>query len=105
MEDLLRANHVNLMLVGHQHAYERSCAVYQGECTRDGKGTVHIVVGSAGFELDSTPFSNTIGNWSVSHANEYGFLRVSSTPTQMHIEFVKNRDGGIYDHVVLEPWP
>ena len=49
LEDLLYAYQVNLMLVGHQHSYERSCAAYRGECVKDGvSGTTHLVVGSAG---------------------------------------------------------
>ena len=34
VEPLLRAGKVNLMLVGHQHSYERSCPVYNGSCVR-----------------------------------------------------------------------
>jgi hypothetical protein len=101
MDDLLYQNHVNLVLVGHQHAYERSCPVYKGQC---GKGPVHIVVGSAGFQLDTADFSNKYGNWSVRHVNEYGFLRVNSTKEAMQIEFIMNKNGLVYDQVTLEPW-
>ena len=49
LEPLLTRERVNLMLVGHQHSYERSCAAFGGACVADGKsGTVHVVAGTAG---------------------------------------------------------
>ncbi|TMW60176.1 hypothetical protein Poli38472_000218 [Pythium oligandrum] len=105
VEPLLMKYRVNLVLVGHQHSYERSCPVYQGECVRDGKSApVHFVVGSAGFGLSDNGFTSKYGNWSLVHADEYGHLRVATTATQMHIEFISNRNGIVYDEVTLEPY-
>ena len=39
---------VNLVLVGHQHSFERSCPVFDGTCVEHGSGTVHVTVGTAG---------------------------------------------------------
>ena len=49
---------MNLALWGHEHAYQRSCPVYQLKCTdnstvdnstADGSnGTVHVIVGMGG---------------------------------------------------------
>ena len=59
---------MDLVLFGHVHNYERTCAVYKKECrgmpTKDANGVhtyqnsnytapVHAVIGMAGFELDS----------------------------------------------------
>jgi hypothetical protein len=104
LEELMYENRVNLMLVGHQHAYERSCPVYKGACVDDGKATVHVLAGSAGFEIDSTEFSRSCGNWSLSHVNEYGYLRVSTSPALMNIQFVLNKNGVVYDEVSVLPW-
>lgn len=104
LEDLLWQYKVNLMLVGHQHSYERSCPVRKGKCTPDGKGPVHIVIGSAGAGLERGGFSRDIGEWSVSHINDWGYLRIHSTVAQMHVQFVRNRDGSVYDEVTLKPW-
>jgi hypothetical protein len=104
MESLLFQYKVNLMLVGHQHSYERSCPVFNGKCTSDGKGTVHIVAGSAGAGLEQGGFSSDIGEWSVSHINDWGYLRIASTETEMNIQFVLNRNGVVYDEVTLTPW-
>ncbi|RLN02479.1 hypothetical protein BBJ28_00012813 [Nothophytophthora sp. Chile5] len=104
MEDLLWEHKVNLMLVGHQHSYERSCAVRNGKCIPDGKGPVHIVVGSAGAGLEKQGFSSKLGEWSVSHVNDWGYLRVEATEQTMNIQFVLNRNGVVYDEVSLTPW-
>lgn len=104
MEDLLWKYKVNLMLVGHQHSYERSCAVKNGKCTPDGVGPVHIIVGSAGAGLETQGFSSDIGEWSVSHVNDWGYLRIASTESEMHIQFVLNRNGAVYDQVTLKLW-
>lgn len=104
VEELLWKYKVNLMLVGHQHSYERSCAVKRGKCTKDGVGPVHIVVGSAGAGLEQKDFSADIGEWSVSHINDWGYLRVASTEEQMTVQFVLNRNGAVYDEVALKPW-
>jgi hypothetical protein len=61
---------VDLVFFGHVHNYERTCAVYQGDCkgmpTKDKSGIdvydnsnytapVHVIVGAGGFSLDSFP--------------------------------------------------
>ncbi|KAF1336556.1 Calcineurin-like phosphoesterase, partial [Globisporangium splendens] len=104
MEDLLWTYKVNAMLVGHQHSYERSCAVRNGKCTKDGVGPVHIIVGSAGAELETQGFSKDIGEWSVSHLNDWGYCRIETTEKEMTIQFVLNRNGAIYDEVTLARW-
>jgi hypothetical protein len=47
---------VDVVLAGHQHFYERMCAIRDGDC---GQGPVYIVDGSSGAEFSptSTPFS------------------------------------------------
>ncbi|TYZ63452.1 hypothetical protein PybrP1_007311 [[Pythium] brassicae (nom. inval.)] len=104
LEELLWTYKVNAVLVGHQHSYERSCAVRAGKCTPDGVGPVHLVVGSAGAGLEQQGFSAAIGDWSVSHVNDWGYLRVAATESTMTLQFVLNRNGAVYDEVTLQPW-
>jgi hypothetical protein len=104
VEDLLWEHKVNIMLVGHQHSYERSCAVRNGKCTKDGQGPVHIVIGSAGAGLEKQGFSSKLGEWSVSHLNDWGYLRIDSTEETMSVQFILNRNGVVYDEVTLSPW-
>ncbi|TDH70663.1 hypothetical protein CCR75_004981 [Bremia lactucae] len=104
VENLLWRYKVNLILVGHQHSYERSCAVRNGKCTKDNKGPVHIIIGSAGADLEKQGFSSELGEWSVAHVGEWGYLRFNSTEESMNIQFVLNRNGVVYDQVVLTRW-
>ncbi|EQC32020.1 hypothetical protein SDRG_10219 [Saprolegnia diclina VS20] len=102
IEPLLRQYKVNLVLAGHQHSYERSCPVFNGTCVAS--GTVHMVVGSAGAELEAQGFSPTIGPWSVAHINAYGYLRGRASKDRLHLEFVLNANGNVYDQVDLARW-
>ncbi|KAI9996581.1 hypothetical protein PInf_014313 [Phytophthora infestans] len=104
VEDLIYEHRVNLMMVGHEHAYERSCPLYRKECVADGKGTVHIVVGSAGYPLGTEDFSDKYGKWSLRHVNDYGYLRIASSPEDMRVQFVLNKNGNVYDEFVIAPW-
>ena len=98
LEDLFYKHRVNLAVWGHYHAYERTCAVYKQEC--NSKGTVHIVVGSAGYELDSA------GTWKVPWSEhfeaEFGYLRVTvANASGLHLEFIRNRDQSVADQTWL----
>ena len=42
LDAVLYKYQVNLMLVGHQHSYERSCQVFNSTCTNDGTGAMQI---------------------------------------------------------------
>jgi len=67
---------VDIAVWGHFHAYERTCAVYKQNCMGLGQGgTVHIVVGTAGYELDDEDWMPK--NWSLFHNNNYGFGTIS----------------------------
>ncbi|KAF0752973.1 hypothetical protein AaE_005851 [Aphanomyces astaci] len=102
IEPMLRQFRVNLVLVGHQHSYERSCPVFNGMCVDE--GTVHIVAGSAGAELETSGFSPSLGKWSVAHVNAWGYLRAEVSKDKLHVAFVRNDNGNVYDEVTLTPW-
>eukprot|EP00944_MAST-04C_sp_MAST-4C-sp1_P011916 g11916.t1 len=105
LEDLIYKYQVNLMLVGHQHNYERSCQVYKNECTTDGTGTVHSVVGSAGASLESCGFNSTLyGNFSASHVDAWGYSRLIATRKSLQMDFILNEDQSVYDSVEILPW-
>ncbi|RMX63691.1 hypothetical protein DD238_006494 [Peronospora effusa] len=104
VEDLIYKHRVNVMLVGHEHSYERTCPVYRKKCVENGKGTVHLVVGSAGYPLGPDGFSSKYGNYSLRHVNEYGYIRVTSSPNDMRFQFVLVENGNIYDEFTITPW-
>ncbi|CAK4086817.1 unnamed protein product [Aphanomyces euteiches] len=102
LEPLLHQFRVNLVLVGHQHSYERSCPVYNGTCVD--QGTVHIIAGSAGAELEKSGFSPKLGPWSVANVNAWGYLRLEASLDALHVAFVRNDNGNIYDETTIARW-
>jgi len=105
VEPLLYQYGVNLYFDGHQHSFERSCNVYRNVCLSDGTGTVFVTVGTAGASLEAGGFSNTLGNWSVAHTEQFGFTLVQVTEATMTVQFMLDADQSIYDEVTLYPWP
>ncbi|KAJ0410582.1 hypothetical protein ATCC90586_007415 [Pythium insidiosum] len=106
LEQLLMDHRVNLVLVaGHQHSYERTCAVYRGQCVPDGRSApVHMIVGSAGFDLSHSGYSPRFGNWSIAHIDDYGYVRAVIERETMTLQFVSNRRGVVADEVTLHPF-
>ncbi|XP_071720611.1 probable inactive purple acid phosphatase 27 isoform X1 [Rutidosis leptorrhynchoides] len=99
VEPLLIKNKVDLVLFGHVHNYERTCAVYGNECKampkKRGNGVdtydnnnytapVHAIIGMAGFRLDTFP--PQAGSWSTSRISKFGYARVHTTKTQLNFE-------------------
>ncbi len=123
LDPLLAKYKVNLVLVGHQHSYERTCAIINGTCSSssssssssddddgdsgvygNGVGTVHAVVGSAGAELEKCGFSSLNGVFDIAHANMWGYARMTATRKAFTFQFISNNDGSIFDEVQLTPW-
>jgi hypothetical protein len=106
---VLRRYRVNLVLVGHQHSFERSCPVFDGMCVGDAgrDGTVHVTVGTAGAGVEKCGFEPTgkRGNFSVARANKWGYARVAATRQKLTLDFVTNEDGAVWDTSTLLPWP
>ena len=96
LEDLLYKYGVDLALWGHYHSYERTCRVYNNKCNP--KGTMHVVIGSAGVDTDST--SQYDVEWSEHLEMNYGYGRVTvSNKSALLWEFVRNVDATVADSV------
>ncbi|CAA3006733.1 probable inactive purple acid phosphatase 27 [Olea europaea subsp. europaea] len=110
VEPLLLANKVDLVLFGHVHNYERTCAVYKQQCKampkkeRNGIDTydntkysapVHAVIGMAGFSLDK--FSNKGKPWSLVRISEFGYTRVHATKKELKVEYVNSNTRKVED--------
>jgi hypothetical protein len=107
IEPLLRRFRVNLVLSGHQHSYERTCAAYGGRCLPPGSagGTVFIVAGTGGAGLYKyPPGTSPTGNYTVEATSRWGYLRVAANASRLRVAFVDNLSGGEWDEVVLRPW-
>ena len=99
LEDIFYKYRVDLAVWGHFHCYERTCAVYKHVCNP--RGTVHIVVGSAGFELDDRGLYNF--PWSLHYERNFGYLRVQvANATALQLEYIHNIDGSVGDQVWLQ---
>ncbi|CAI9765012.1 unnamed protein product [Fraxinus pennsylvanica] len=111
MEPLLLANEVDLVLFGHVHNYERTCAVYKNQCKampeKDTNGTdtydntgysapVHAVIGMAGFSLDE--FSTNGNPWSLVRISEFGYTRVHATKKELKVEYVNANTRKVEDN-------
>jgi len=110
VEPLLQANKVDLVLVGHVHNYERTCAVYRRQCKsmpkKDGNGIdtydntkfsapVHAVIGMAGFSLDKV---SIMGNpWSLVRISKFGYTRVHATKKELKVEYVNSNTRKVED--------
>ena len=91
VEPLLRRYKVNR--AGRpSHSHERSCAAYGGECVGHGAhGTVHLTVGSAGASLEKGPFDPHLGNFSLRHVNDWGYVRLDANASRLKVQFVRTR--------------
>ncbi|XP_010273364.1 PREDICTED: probable inactive purple acid phosphatase 27 [Nelumbo nucifera] len=110
VEPLLFDNKVNLVLFGHVHNYERTCAIYQNNCKampeKDPNGTdtydqtnytapVHAIIGMGGFTLDKFP--DNVESWSLSRISEFGYIRVHATREEIMVEFVNSNTRNVED--------
>ena len=74
--------------------------MYRRECQEEGLGTTHIVVGTAGFELDWKPFWDV--KWSRFYEVDYGYGRVLvANRSALYFEWVRNKDKVVRDKVWL----
>jgi len=97
-EDLLYKYKVDLAFWAHYHSYERTCKVYKGKCAED--GITHIVVGSAGKNLDVDKWYPE--EWSVVHKTDYGYGRVTiANSSALLYEWIQNDKQEVMDHVWL----
>ncbi|EPS70057.1 hypothetical protein M569_04704, partial [Genlisea aurea] len=97
VEPLILKRRVDLVLVGHVHNYERTCALYEGRCKQmphkdengvdtfdfssDYPAPVHAIIGMAGFDLEA--FNNHTDAWSLVRKTEFGYTKLFATKTQI----------------------
>jgi hypothetical protein len=98
LEPLLNYYQVDLVLSGHVHDYERSCAMVNRECVAEGKrAPVYAVSGSAG-ENHHAPFQPLIAKWNRYHTLEYGRSRIHiHNSTALYYEFLTNKNDEVAD--------
>lgn len=99
LEPLLVAAKVDLALWGHHHSYQRTCPIISSNCVTD--GPVHVVVGTAGYELTKN-FFPVRPSYFVTAINDYwGFATITATPSTLHLDFVTVDNGTVRDSFTL----
>ena len=96
-EPLLNKHAVDLVLVGHQHMFERTHAVFNGTVVTapNANGTyvnpgapIYIVIGTAG-AIQEEKYLDPQPTWSAVRFQEYGFGRMTATAaSSLYFDFV-----------------
>ncbi len=111
LEPLLLLHRVTVVVAGHYHQYERSCAVAEGVCVDDGArsgsasgsgggsaGTVHLLAGIAGVTHDDEWVSPTPPWVRAQSRGRFGYARFDVlNRTHMRLTAVEAKDGSVID--------
>ena len=98
-EDIFYEHKVNLAVWGHMHSYERTCPIHKQRCSLN--GIVHVVVGSAGFDLDAGGYNKY--PWCLHYERSFGYLRVTAANgSALHLEYVHNVDSTVGDELWIQ---
>ena len=100
LEPMFYEYKVDIVLAGHYHAYERTCAILNYTCvgTENG-GITHLTIGTGGISLDNALYQDV--EWSIFRDEiDWGFGRFYVNYTTLIADFVTN-DLGVIDSVTL----
>jgi hypothetical protein len=100
VEGLLYDYKVDLVLSGHYHSYQRSCAgLYKDKCNNG--GPTHLTIGTAGAKHYAAILYPQ--HWTVTTLSNYGLGKITvHNSSALHFEFLANEyDGGVLDAVWL----
>ena len=118
LDGLLWRHRVDVALVAHTHAYERTCGMSsvpgancttpgpQCGCAPAGTGTTHFTIGAAGAGLEGCGYSPQLGSYSQAHVNAWGLFYVdtASVPGMMKVRFQLDADGSTFDEALVSHW-
>lgn len=99
VSELVEGHQVDLVLGGHHHSYQRTCALKGGACVNVG-GTIVLNVGMAGAGLNSNN-ATTPAHFRYSDDQNFGYLRIVADDESLTAEFVQGNDRRVHDSVVL----
>ncbi|GLE11651.1 hypothetical protein PINS_up024200 [Pythium insidiosum] len=111
LETLFLQHRVDVVVSGHYHSYERTCAVFDEVCYEGADGEaqapVHLMVGSGGANIDEYGYYRV--GWSAFAKTAYGYGRLHvHNATHLEFEFVGNDEEAVIDStwiVSTHRWP
>jgi len=95
-ESIVDAHHVDLVLTGHAHAYERSHAIVGGQVVADGAGPVYIVEGGAGAD----PYDVAPQAFTAFAEKIYSYVLLDISTSSLTLT-AKGTDGTVIDTMTL----
>ena len=118
-DPLFWRHRVDVALVAHTHAYERTCPVSTMPgancsapgpacgCAPAGTGTTHLTIGTGGVGLERCGYSPQLGAFSQSRLNGRGVLFLDATGAAsggLRLRFALGGDGSTFDEATVAPW-
>jgi hypothetical protein len=94
---LLDAHEVDIVFNGHEHNYERTHTLYDGQIVPPGRGTIYIVTGGGGADL--TPLS-PLNPVTAAGEVAFHFMRVTVDGDTLRADMI-HTDGTVGDSVTL----
>jgi calcineurin-like phosphoesterase family protein/purple acid phosphatase-like protein/iron/zinc purple acid phosphatase-like protein C len=91
-ESILDANHVDMVLNGHAHAYERSFPLTAGQVVADGQGPVYVVEGGGGAD----PYDVAPQAFTCFAKQTFGYVILDITSQKLTMT-AKDLSGGVID--------
>lgn len=96
LEEPLNRHGVDLVMMGHLHSSQRTCAVYNYTCTPG--APVYIISGSSGAMLEPYPLDDPNHLVQFYDGESCGFYYVSiKNRTHLNLQWVRNNDSSILD--------
>jgi hypothetical protein len=91
-EDIYMKYHVDLVITGHVHDYERTLPIYQGNVTStsydNAPSPVHIVQGASGNrEQNKQHWPSPLPDWSAAHSSSVGYGVLTVQPSSLQWRF------------------
>eukprot|EP01083_Nonionella_stella_P086506 240373_1 len=101
LEDLFFEYGVDIVLQGHVHNYQRTCAVFKAECIEHQQGGIYyMTIGTGGQGLSSSDYIPV--EWSqYVDKTHWGYGRFEVSRNRILFEFVNAEDGGTLDSVII----
>lgn len=102
IEPLLLRWSVDIVLAGHYHSFQRTCAMASLHCVDKG-GIVHYTTGAAGSNLDARDACCTNSTFiERTILGEYGYSVLSANSTALHLAWFFNINGTVGDETWLQ---